>query len=165
MGIGVAADATLNTEQLISHTRVTLVDTISSLQDPERGVISVSEVHELLTKIHEILDSAMSKWVGNTTSILAHVFNSASRQHHELLASQFPFLHSVIGTVLLLRLAFVATKTGLWHRLSTSFSWGYLSLFLLCEVVKSDWFPFQCAKETCAGVSWCFFGKEASFGE
>ena len=35
----------------------------------------------------------MSKQVSNTTHILAHVFNSASRQCCEVWASQFPYLH------------------------------------------------------------------------
>ena len=56
---------------------------------------SVSEVHELHTEIHDILNNAMSKWVSNTTHLLAHVFNSASRQCHEVQALQFPFLHSI----------------------------------------------------------------------
>ena len=74
----------LLTQQLISHLRVALVDTLSSLLDSEGGVIPVSEVCELLLKVHDILDSA----------VLAHVFNSVSRQHCEVWASQFPFLHS-----------------------------------------------------------------------
>ena len=37
----------------------------------------------------------MSKQVGNSAHILAHVFNSVSRQCHEVWASQFPFLHSL----------------------------------------------------------------------
>ena len=51
-----------------------------------------SEVHELLIKMHDIVDSALSKWVGNTANILAYLPNSVSRQHCEVLASQFPFL-------------------------------------------------------------------------
>ena len=51
-----AAYATLDTEQLISYIRVAFVDTISPLEDSEGAVISVSEVHELLTKTHDILD-------------------------------------------------------------------------------------------------------------
>ena len=51
--------------------RVALVDTISSLHDSQGEVISVSEVHELLTKIHDILENAVFKWVGNTGHILA----------------------------------------------------------------------------------------------
>ena len=80
----VAAHATFDTEQLISHLRVSLVDTISSLPDSEGGVIPVSEVHELLIKFHDILDNAVSKCIGNSTCFLAHVFNSASRKHHEV---------------------------------------------------------------------------------
>ena len=90
-GIGAAAHATLNIEQFISHLRVALVDTISSLPNSEGGVIPVSELHELFIKVHDILDNAVSKQVGNSTHILAHVFNSVSRQHHEVWASQFPF--------------------------------------------------------------------------
>ena len=47
-------------------------------------MISVSEVFELLTKIHDILDNAMSKWAGNTVHILTHVFNFAFRWNHEV---------------------------------------------------------------------------------
>ena len=64
------------------------VDTITSLQDSEGRVISVSEVCKLLTKIHDILDNAVSKQAGNTARVLAHVFNSPSRQHCEVWASQ-----------------------------------------------------------------------------
>ena len=60
--------ATLDKEQLISHTRTALIDTITSLLGSDGGVISVSEVHELLTKIQYILDSVMSKQVGHTGS-------------------------------------------------------------------------------------------------
>ena len=60
-GVGAAAYATLDTEQLICHFRVALVDTLSSLPDAEGGVIPVSEVHELLLKVHDILDKAVSK--------------------------------------------------------------------------------------------------------
>ena len=94
-GVGAAAHATLDTEQLISHLWVALLDTLSSLPKAEGDVIPVSEVHELLLQIYDILDKAVSKWVGNSTHILAHLFNSVSRQHHEVWAPQFPFLHSL----------------------------------------------------------------------
>ena len=71
-------------EQLISHTRIALVDTISSLHDSEGGVISVSEVCELCTKFNDILGNAVSQLVGNTAHILAHAINSPSGYHHEL---------------------------------------------------------------------------------
>ena len=44
-GIGAVAHATLDTEQLISHTRTALV---ASFQGSDGGVIATSEVHELL---------------------------------------------------------------------------------------------------------------------
>ena len=59
--VGAAAHATLDTEQLISHLRVGLLDTLSSLPDSEGGVVPVSEVCDLLLKVHDILDMAVSK--------------------------------------------------------------------------------------------------------
>ena len=94
-GVGATAHATLDTEQLISHLWVALVDTLSSLPKAEVDAIPVSEVHELLLWIHDILDKAVSKQVGNSACILVHLFNSVSRQHHEVWPSQFPFLHSL----------------------------------------------------------------------
>ena len=60
-GLGATTHATLDTEQLISHLQVALVDTLSSLPEAERDVIPVSEVCELLLWIHGILDKAVSK--------------------------------------------------------------------------------------------------------
>ena len=85
----------LLTEQLISCLRVSLVDTLSSLPDTEGSVITMSEVHELLLKVHDILDKTVPKWVGYSSHILAYLFNSVSRQHCEVWASQFTFLHSL----------------------------------------------------------------------
>ena len=60
-GIG-AAHSTFNTEQLISHLRVSLVDTLSLLPNSEGGIVTpVSKVYELLFKVHDILDNAVSK--------------------------------------------------------------------------------------------------------
>ena len=94
-GVHATAHATFDTEQLISHLQVALVDTLSSLPETEGDVIPVSEVHELLLQIHGILDKAVSKQVGNSACILARLFNSVSRQCCEVWASQFPFLHSL----------------------------------------------------------------------
>ena len=94
-GVSAGAHATLDTGQLISHLRFALVDTLSSLRNSEGGVLPVSEVHELLLKVYNILDNAVSKQVGNSAHILAHVFNYVSRRCHEVWASQFPFLHSL----------------------------------------------------------------------
>ena len=93
-GVGAAAHATLDTEHLMSHLRVALVNTLSSLSNSEGDIIPVSEVCELLLKVHHFLDNAMSKQVGNSANILADVLNSVSRQHHEVWSSQFPFLYS-----------------------------------------------------------------------
>ena len=60
-GIGTATHATLDIEQLISYLRGALIDATSSLPDSEGGIITVSEVHELLIKVHDILDNALSK--------------------------------------------------------------------------------------------------------
>ena len=46
-------------------------------------------------KVHDILDSAVSKQISNYAHILVHVFNSVSRQCCEVWASQLPFLHSL----------------------------------------------------------------------
>ena len=78
---GAAAHATQDTEQLISFTSTALVDTIASVEDSDGGVIPVSEVHELLMEMCDILDNASAKKLGNTAHILAYHFNSASRQH------------------------------------------------------------------------------------
>ena len=86
-------------EQLISCLRVALIDTISFL--PQFwGVMPVSEVGGLVIKVHDILDNAASKWIGNSACILAHVFNSASRQFCEVWASWFHFLHCLKDMVL-----------------------------------------------------------------
>ena len=60
-GLDATAHTTLNTEQLISHLQVVLVDTLSLLPEAEGDVIPVSEVCELLLWIHGILDKAVSK--------------------------------------------------------------------------------------------------------
>ena len=82
-------------EQLISCLWVALGYTLSLVPKAEGGVISVSEVHKLLLRINDILDKAVSKQVENLVHISAYLFNSVSRQHREVWASQFPFLHSL----------------------------------------------------------------------
>ena len=72
---------------------------ITCVQGYDGGVIAVSEVHELLQKSHDILSNAVSKQIGNTTCILAYLFNSASRQYCEIWAFQFVFLHSMNDSV------------------------------------------------------------------
>ena len=94
IGIGVATYAILDMEHLISHNRTDLMDTIISLQDCNGGVIPVAEVHKILTKIHDILDYAISRLIWNTAHILAFLLNSASWQHHEVWSSQYPFIYN-----------------------------------------------------------------------
>ena len=93
-GIGAPAHVTLDCKQFISHSRTAYGNKIASLQCSDGGVIATSEVHELLTNTHDILDSTVSKQVGNLAHFLAYLFNSPSRQHCEVWASQFSFLHS-----------------------------------------------------------------------
>ena len=59
----------------------------------------MSEVCELLIKVHDILDNAVSKQGGNSAHILAHVFNSVSMWGFEVWASQFPFLYSLKNVI------------------------------------------------------------------
>ena len=72
--IGTAIHVNLETEQLISYNRILLSDNIACVQGSHGEVIPVSEVYEiLLAKIHDILDSAVSKQVGTTAVGLAYV--------------------------------------------------------------------------------------------
>ena len=58
--IGAAAHATIETEQLISHTTTAFIDNIAFLKDSESGVIPVSGVHEILITIHDSLDNVVA---------------------------------------------------------------------------------------------------------
>ena len=103
--------------QYAPHTRVALVDTVASLQVSDWGAPAGWEVHELLTETHGIdtLDIAMCSQVGNTAQCLVYLFNYASRQHHEVWDSQFPFfttLRKLFILVLLVRLVFMVTSPG-----------------------------------------------------
>ena len=71
-GTGSAVYASLDTGQLISYTRTTLVNTIASLQGSDGGAIPVLKVYKWLTKIDNILDNALSKQVINTSHLVLH---------------------------------------------------------------------------------------------
>ena len=116
--IGIAAYVTLDTEQLISHTRTAFLDTVALLQISDCGMIAASEVHKLLTKIHDILYSAVSTCFCNTSHILTYLFHSASRQHHEVWASQFPILYNIKDSVPPSEVACMVASTGCWHMLT-----------------------------------------------
>ena len=157
-GVGAAAHATFDTEQLISHLQVVLVDTLSSLPEVEGDVIPVSEVCELLLRIHGILDKAVSKQVGNSVCILAHLFNSVSRQCREILASQFPFLHSLKEVI-------PPSEACLYGHINWSLeqahSVGFLSLFLLRRLARPDHglgSNSQCRRDLCQGLCWGLVG-------
>ena len=92
-GIGAAAHTTLDTEKL--HLLKEFLFTGS-----DGRVIGASEVHKLLIKIHDILDSAVPRWVGNTACILAYIFNSVSRKCHEVWACLSLFLQNIKDPVL-----------------------------------------------------------------
>ena len=53
----------------------------------------------LLTKIHDILDNAVSTCISNMACVLGYLFNSASRQCREVWASQLPFLYNIKDSV------------------------------------------------------------------
>ena len=109
---------------------------------------------------------ACPKWVCNATCILAHVFNSASRQHHEVWASQFPFLHSIMDKV-------PASEACLCGHMNWSLAQAQLQSSMGLsfppmrewQIQTEDWVHFQCVKETFTGVNWYLFGKETSLGE
>ena len=56
-------------EELTSHKRCAISDTVTSLQGSEREVIKIPEIHDLLGKIHDILDKEIPKQVRNATCI------------------------------------------------------------------------------------------------
>ena len=75
---GAAVLDTFDIEQCNSHIKIALVDTTASLKGYNGEVIPVEEVHGLLTKIHDLMGNAVSKWASNRTCILTLLFNSAS---------------------------------------------------------------------------------------
>ena len=60
-GVGGAAHATLDTEQLISCLRIAFLILFPLYPILRGGILSVSEVHKLLLRVHNILYSAVSK--------------------------------------------------------------------------------------------------------
>ena len=69
---------------------------------------------------------------GKFSMYFAHLFNSVSRQCHEVWTSQFPFLHSLKEVIPPVSMTVLI---GLWHRLIL---WVCLSPFLLKGVARSD---------------------------
>ena len=73
-----------------------------------------------ITKIHDILENAVSTWVGNSACFVAYLFNSASGQHYGVWASQFPFLHNIKDSILPIEACLYGASTGYWHRPTTT---------------------------------------------
>ena len=71
-------------------------------------VILFSEVHELLTKIHDILDYAVCKHVGNTAHVY-HFLNPLPGSTVKSGLHSFPFFTILKTMFLLVRLVFIVT--------------------------------------------------------
>ena len=74
----------LGTGLFTPHLQTAIADTKTSLQSSKEEIFPVSEVYELLTNIHDILDGAHTKLVGKIAHILAYLINSAPKQHQEV---------------------------------------------------------------------------------
>ena len=69
--IGASSHSTLEMEKLMSHMKIAIMDVITILWDSDEEVVPDSEIHDLLCKIHDILDKAVSMHVYNAAQILA----------------------------------------------------------------------------------------------
>ena len=71
----------MDTEQPISHTRTANTDTSVCLYNSDGKVLFQFQksMNISLSKVHNILDNAVTKQDGNTAHILAYLFNTASR--------------------------------------------------------------------------------------
>ena len=101
--------------------------------------------------IHGILDKAVSKRVGNSC-VFWHMFDSVSRQHWEVLASQFPFLHSLKEVI-------PPSEACLYGHINWSQAQGHsvvcLSPLLLKVVARPDHglgFNSQYRRDLCQGL-------------
>ena len=74
-GISAAVHATTVIDQLMSYMWNAIMDSFTSFQDSDRIVIPILETHDLQSNIHDLLDKAVSNWVGNTVHILAFLHN------------------------------------------------------------------------------------------
>ena len=74
----------------------------------------------------------------STAHILASLFNFASRQHFEVWDSQYPLFKILRPLLHLMKLAYKARLTGLWHMLSNNLPLAYLSLQSLQEDAGLD---------------------------
>ena len=113
----IAAYVTLDTEQLISHTKAALVDIITSLWGSDGMVIAASEVHELPSKFMVFWSVlCLNRLV--IQIVFWHIFLiwlPESAMNSGL--HSFPFFTTLRVLFLLVRLAFMVTSMGLWHRI------------------------------------------------
>ena len=115
----------------------------------KRSAIPIPEVHDLLGKIHNILDKAVSKLAWNAGCTSAFLFNSDSRQQHWVWALQYLFLNMIKGTVPSSETCLSGLMNGIWHRCSNSIYLAYHGLLALYEFVKLKCFLVQCPEATC----------------
>ena len=156
--------ATLYREQLRSHKRTALDDTIAYLQGFDDGLLWTSEVHELFTKIHDILDIAVSRWVGNIAHILPISLNLPQGSVVKSGLPTFLFFTVLRIPFLLVSLACMVKPTFPWHRTKTNppcillvfnFYDGLQSQAKNCVLVV-------CSEMASARIWWCLLSKEAS---
>ena len=117
-----AAYASLETEQLILHTRTVIIDIGTSLQGMMERLYQFQKYMNLLNKIHDNnLVKAVSNQVCNTACIYPGNVMKAG------LCSS-PFLSS-FGTLFLLvrlvRLDFMMTSIAIWHSFSNNLHMGH----------------------------------------
>ena len=89
----------------------------------------------------------------HSADISAHVFNSASRQYHEVWALQFPFLHGLKDIVPPSEAYLYGCINWSLAPAKQQFSIGLSQSFLSKreqQIQTMDWIPFHCAKEACA---------------
>ena len=155
-GIGAAAHATLD-RGICLHTRTTFVDTVTYLQGSDKRT-NYSFRSAWIHRIHNILDNAVLKWVGNTVYIIAYPFNLLPGSVVKSGLPSFPFFTTLMILSLLIRLAFIMTSTFLQQ---SSVGLSHSSSCVRGARGK----PRLGCTETTHMVVWlCLLGTEASLG-
>ena len=163
IGIGTTAYVILQNKQLISHNTTVTIDTITSLQVSEWEVLPVWGVHELLTRIHDIQDRALSKWVRNTAHILYVLIQLQSNVVKPRLCSSLSFTVLRILLMTLMSLVIMVTLTGFWCRLSNNIYVAFHRLLLLWgQSQAQNWVVVELPKAFYTGFWWSTSNKEAS---
>ena len=115
--VSVVVHTTIETVQLISHTRPAITNTISTPQGFKEEDIPV---HRSQSKIYCILDETFSKHVGNTAHIepFFSILLPGNILKSELYNSFFFIVISILFS--LVRLVFMAVLTGFWYKPSNN---------------------------------------------